>query len=460
MQNCSLFECKMMFKCPRYYCIPWKYVCDGKWDCPHGYDESDVQYCSSAVKCKNMFKCRHSTICIHVGDVCNGNKDCIEADDEQFCSLKGQLCPSKCQCFTYVLRCIGVYTSGESKDKFPYYNLMFINCAKNVVDNLLLRSVKIKFLKINHNNIQNICNLSLTETIILDGAWNKITSITTACFSKANLLSITNLSSNNIIKIGSNSFSNLISLKYVDLSNNFLLDIPPEAFTGSCNLIVISLLNNSLSSVSDNTFQTTELEQLLAEDFSICCVLPHKTKCLTRISGAKSCPNILPNIFFKVIFYCISFTIIILNIVSLIYKNNRTGSFHTIVKYVNTCDLLHGIHASIIWAADLIYRSTFALREDKWRSHPMCFLFCFLTLNLSLFSPCILSFMSICRLHVVTHPIISKLKQLKVVQKYIFCIFCVTTVLSSNLSYLTHYLYGAVPFRLCSPFVDQTKIYF
>ena len=91
LQNCSQFECNMMFKCPRYYCIPWKYVCDGKWDCPHGYDESYAQNCLSTVKCKNMFKCRHSNICIHVGDVCNGNQDCIEADDEQFCSLKDQV---------------------------------------------------------------------------------------------------------------------------------------------------------------------------------------------------------------------------------------------------------------------------------------------------------------------------------------------------------------------------------
>ena len=30
LQNCTEFECNMMFKCPGYYCIPWAYVCDGK----------------------------------------------------------------------------------------------------------------------------------------------------------------------------------------------------------------------------------------------------------------------------------------------------------------------------------------------------------------------------------------------------------------------------------------------
>ena len=325
------------------------------------------------------------------------------------------------------------------------------------MNNFLLRSVKIEFLKINHNNIANICNLSYTETIILDGACNKITSITTDCFGKANLLSIINLTSNNIIEIGSHSFSNLISLKYVDLSNNFLLDIPPDAFKGSYNLIVISLLNNSLSSLSEHSFQTTELEQLLIEDFSVCCILPHKRKCLTRTIGSKSYCNMLPNIFFKVTFYCLSLIIIISNIVSIIYKNNTRGSFDIIVKYVNICDLLRGIHVSIIWGVDMIYRSTFALREEKWRTHPMCFLFFFLTLTLSLFSPCILSFMSICRLYVVKYPITSKFKQLKVVKKLTFCIFGVNTVLSGTFIYLIHHFYRVVPFKLCSPFVDANN---
>ena len=31
LQNCTYFECNLMFKCPGYHCIPWGYVCDGKW---------------------------------------------------------------------------------------------------------------------------------------------------------------------------------------------------------------------------------------------------------------------------------------------------------------------------------------------------------------------------------------------------------------------------------------------
>ena len=80
--NCRLIQCNMKFKCPDFYCIPWSYVCDGKWDCPGGYDE--VKELKSGINrdCINMFKCMNSQKCIHVGDFCNGLKDCSAEDGE------------------------------------------------------------------------------------------------------------------------------------------------------------------------------------------------------------------------------------------------------------------------------------------------------------------------------------------------------------------------------------------
>ena len=67
LQICKMFECNMMFECP--------FICDGKWDCPKGYDESIYQQCENRA-CVNMFKCKMSSMCIHLGDVCNGQFDC------------------------------------------------------------------------------------------------------------------------------------------------------------------------------------------------------------------------------------------------------------------------------------------------------------------------------------------------------------------------------------------------
>ena len=43
--------------------------------------------------CWNMYKCRDSQVCIHVGDICDGQDDCHKGDDELMCSLKDYWCP-------------------------------------------------------------------------------------------------------------------------------------------------------------------------------------------------------------------------------------------------------------------------------------------------------------------------------------------------------------------------------
>ncbi len=52
-----------------------------------------------------MFKCQKHKTCVHLGDVCDDNRDCPGGDDETFCSLKNAICPSECKCLTTVFKC-------------------------------------------------------------------------------------------------------------------------------------------------------------------------------------------------------------------------------------------------------------------------------------------------------------------------------------------------------------------
>ena len=143
LQNCTEFECNMMFKCPGYYCIPWSYVCDGKWDCPGGYDEYKEHNCSGKRQCVNMFKCRLSNLCIHFGDICDGKQDCTKGDDEYLCLLNGQRCPVRCECLTFVIRCLAVKNSEHSFSTSPNFILQLKDCSRMFSESLLLGANKI-----------------------------------------------------------------------------------------------------------------------------------------------------------------------------------------------------------------------------------------------------------------------------------------------------------------------------
>ncbi len=108
MEECSEFECNMMFKCPDFYCIPWKLVCNGKWDCPFGDDELIHYHCQQNRECVLMYRCKSTQICVHLGTVCDTHFDCPLREDESLCSLSDTKCPLFCECLTYAIYCESV----------------------------------------------------------------------------------------------------------------------------------------------------------------------------------------------------------------------------------------------------------------------------------------------------------------------------------------------------------------
>ena len=111
----------------------------------------------------------HSQKCIHVGDVCNGLRDCPAKDDEYMCSLAGLFCPSSCVCTGLAIVCYNVHHTNYLSSVIPY-NAVFLNYCDLTFLESLTKVIKYPiFLSIRHNNL-SVCTMlpSLSKTLTID----------------------------------------------------------------------------------------------------------------------------------------------------------------------------------------------------------------------------------------------------------------------------------------------------
>ena len=90
--------CPGMFRCISLYCIHISLVCDGQRDCIYAEDEVSCTYLS----CRGFLKCRGEFRCVSPDQICDMRVDCILSfDDEVSCGY----CPMFCECDGYLLHC-------------------------------------------------------------------------------------------------------------------------------------------------------------------------------------------------------------------------------------------------------------------------------------------------------------------------------------------------------------------
>ena len=457
LQNCKEFECNMMFKCPNYFCIPWKYVCDGKWDCPGGFDEST---CDRKRICSSMFICKGFSLCIHLGDICDRKFDCPFGDDEHFCSLKGSVCPSVCQCLTFVIKC---YKTDVDKHflitKLPHHviiltKVLFLADHAASFDNALS-------LHVTNSNLQQVCSLISHMVFLraLNVSFNKIYHIETSCFAQATLVEIVDLKNNKLQNIFKGSFNDLRYLMFLDLSGNFLSEFSFSHLPIPC-LYFLSLTSNTLSRLRVQDFLAINVKIISTQDHRICCAVPSGTSCLARIPWYVSCDQLLPNKSTKASFCCTSFIILIASCLSMLMlltnQPHSSKTFSVTVVSINSVDASLVINMAFLWIADLYFQSDFVFRNVQWRSGAACFTVFGLSLNFALMSPLIICFLSLSRLMIVMNPIKTTFKETGIVVKEISCLLVFCSLLTVTVTTVTWITVKVIPISLCSPFVDPT----
>ena len=79
-----------------------------------------------------------------------------------------------------------------------------------------------------------------------------------------------------------------------------------------------------------------------------------------------------------------------------------------------------------------------------------------MSLNFSLLSPFLLSFLAFSRLMVVEYPLYTSFKNSTYVLKYILSLSIMTVLVTTTLLIITKIYYDQLPMPLCSPFIDPT----
>ena len=458
LQNCTDFECNMLFKCPSSHCIPWGYVCDSKWDCPSGSDEHE-HICGSNRQCHNLYKCMQSQLCIHLNDICNSIADCPYKDDEKYCSLNKIVCPWNCKCLTFTVQCkklnLTVYEFWES---LPFHVISIRESLNYITIHFLKFFPFVSILTLVKNELEVFCDKlpSLMYCFVIDISFNNIKMIGSYCFRNAYFLEVVKLNNNKISAIFHSAFVNLTSLHLLDLSHNMLKIFTSKILVNS-NVKELSLLNNNIKDAEFNL----QLDVLRTNDYHLCCLMSTKTQCSAEMPWYISCANFLVNLNIKVCLYFLSSCIILLNIFTLIYliifRTRQLSAFHIIVMPISITDIMYSFILLILCVTDSYFHENFIMHELEWKTSSLCLSIFTTVLYFNLFSSFLLSFLSLQRYMIVIYPLRTKFKQIKFVKICICLAFMTTFSFSLAIALFTRNYYKAIPFHLCFPFLDPSK---
>ncbi len=459
LQSCKQFECNMLFKCQNFYCIPWKYVDDGMWDCPNGADEVGGHF-----HCKSLFRCSKSSVCVHLGQVCDHNIQCPHGEDEHLCDLHALVCPSSCTCHTYVLTCNGVESwKSIAVRKLPHYILHIKKSAEEFVYFLLSKVTRMVSVTITHNGLKHIRTkqVKMTETLSFDAAHNSIAAILNNCFGTGLKLKIILLNNNNIVEIEASAFYHLAQLIYLNIQNNLLANLPNHITTTSPAIKLLDIRENSLQGMTVESLQRIEIRVIRSSSFPICCVLPSNAVCTQKLPWHTSCHPLLQSLTIKFVFYCLSSFIILANILSILLHscpkkkaNQQGGEFQITLSCVNGVDLVCGIFLCVVWAADLGYGQNFVTQHVMWTGHIACFCTFGAALLFHWCSPVLICFVSYSRLSVVVHPLDSQVKDILFVSKILAAICGSCLLLAITITVVLKAVFCHSPNKLCSPLFD------
>ena len=458
LQRCQSFECNVKYKCPNNYCIPWIYVCDGKWDCPEGHDESKLNVCSGNGRCRQQYKCRDTQqMCIHLGNICDGQNDCPAKDDEVNCELKGDFCLQSCKCLLYAVYCNNVFSFWLPHN--PTY--ISIHISNSHIPYIKYLSKILYFGRIIHlpdNTIVIICNqIIFKQCFLLDLRTNSIQFILSNCFSLLTPLISLSLCNNKIKFVESRSFYRLNKLRFLNLSNNPIWNLASFIMSNHINDIIFSITDVNLTNIDTNAFHGSSITMIITQNYYVCCLVTVTYFCSAQQPWYVSCRVIFTNIYMRLCYIFIPTLIILHNVVSIIINMSSKKNISVIISFINISHLMLTIYLIAILIGDYTLQSSTVIKEQEWRSAPLCFFAFGSILYQTISAQLLLTFPSLSRVMVVIYPIDSRFKQAGFSYRFMSFLLAGSFLTCVIVTLMFKFSNDILPNNLCLPYVDPTR---
>ncbi|XP_053379720.1 uncharacterized protein LOC123526988 isoform X2 [Mercenaria mercenaria] len=392
------------------------------------------------VICPNEYKCSASKTCIPLEQICDGQTQCLNGDDERFCHYS---CPENCTCVEYTTDCGSTDVDNKT---LPYLhnNSRLLELSGNTGLREILLSPMSNFPYLISLNL-SMCELkemakdifqSMGNLRILDLSYNKLTIIPSSAFIGLRKLKVLNLLGNkdiymfqpysfnglssirkieitsaNIHKISSHTFSGL-NLDELKLSDNNIHELEDNVFSGM-NVKIIDMENNKITIFNKGFFRgASGITSLHTPAFKYCCVRPNylaDTDCFPEKDEFSSCADLLRVSALQTMLWLIGILALVGNILSVIYRlvydrERLKLGFGIFVTNLAVADFLMGIYLIIIAVADAAYRKRYTFMDDYWRNSGWCTLAGFLSTASSEASVFFLCLITIDRLLVIKYP--------------------------------------------------------
>ena len=389
-QLCKDIACPGMFRCGELYCLRMSSVCDGQVDCLNGDDE---EYCSNT-SCPGLLKCRGEIRCLSAEQVCDGYVDCVSSFDDEITCMSS--CPSSCLCHGYIIQCSGLDFIGNSADlQKLYFKGVVLKDIEHALNLDAFSTLSIIYIDISNCDVELILfsyksHLITQFILFINFSNNKITDASFLVIDIFQKLLVLDLRFNKISAVSNNHF-NLLFLVFLDLSSN-----PLHKISLNLNRKPLMLLHLKHVNFIMNAWITPQQGNILlvmVSDYKFCCILPRNIKCKYDLMIIK-CYGIM-NSLSAIIFACLLFVTSTFIIIATIKVLNDIRS--NIKIHYNIVKINH-IVAELISSCSLIGLSAIGMSTInilRWRQSIICYLINFL-FSLSLGSSMICKTTSMC----------------------------------------------------------------
>ncbi|XP_038052304.1 relaxin receptor 2-like [Patiria miniata] len=367
------------FHCGKGFCVTNSSRCNGYLDCINYEDElnCDDIFCPGSYKCNNLNTSSMSSSftgnlsqaqCIPLAQVCDGEENCPESDDEIQCDMKR--CPAGCEC------------SYKGTD-------LVVHC-NNGWDSSTLAGLAL-----------------ITHTLQLSGV--NISKLDQGVFKAISHLKVLSLKNNRITEIQERTFDGLENLLWLDLSNTLITELQGSAMEELSSLRGITIFDvpltriksNAFSGLSqvktliivrhieglpplvveDNAFQGLDtVAELYVDDHRLCCFFPSsKCKTLEPQPPLFMCSELMPKMVLKVFMWILGISALVGNIYVMVWRcRERTAGRESrvvqsfLVFNLAVSDALMGLYMLIIASADAYFGKSYFTMSMEWRTSPTC----------------------------------------------------------------------------------------